>query len=462
MKTRVLLINFTEKEQKTVTKLGVDADLGYLSDAYVLSGPDKDEQSADLFSPFAIYDYKAIFVRLTKNPPLEKESFDGKGGYSVIGDKERITFLKYWYENKGILTVFAEDNGFGSLDVIGIPQLNLENSRGNDKTIFFSLKSEDRPVRKTLEEVKSLVTIPPKKYVKIQSNESKGTNKNWAVFPVYVNRNDEAVGAYLNWGYRFEDEDSPAFLVLPAYKNYPEVITKLLKAYARVDPKYFSEISDLEWTKSDSFYPKEVVLVDDEIKKLVTETEQKVARLKAKKARLKSEYSYLKDLLTETGDNLKMAAITVLTDVFHLKAEDADKGKKTDLREDILIKDGTNPPILTEVKGTKKSYPSFIYVTQVFSNLLKGRDKYPNAGGGLILNYDREKESDERSEAYTKADEKRQLNEIVYIDTRVLFDLALAVIDHGLSVSDAKTILLKKGRVKFNLKKYIKASKKEG
>lgn len=459
MKTRVLLINFNKKEQEAITKLGVDADLGYLSDAYVLSGPDKDEQSADFFSPYAIYDYKAIFIRLTKKPPLEKKSFSGKGSFNVIGDKERITFLKYWYENKGILTVFSEDNSYVSLDIIGVPQLSFENSRGNDRTIFFSLKSEDRPVRKMLEEAKSLVSIPPSKYIKIQSNESKGSRKNWAIFPIYVNRNDEAVGAYLNWGYRFEDEDSPAFLVLPAYKNYSEILTKLLKAYARVDPKYYSEISDLEWTKRNIFYPKEVDLVDDEIKKLVSDTEKKVDELKAKKAKLKSKYSYLRELLTETGDNLKLAVISVLTEVFHLEAEDADEGKKTNLREDIIIKDDTNPPILTEVKGTKSLYPSFTYVTQVFSNLLKSRSKYPNAIGGLILNYDRDKEPTERSEAYTDSDETKQLDEIVYIDTRVLFDLALAVIDHGLSVSDAKSILLKKGRVEFKLNKYLKTIK---
>lgn len=459
MKTRILLINFTEKEKKAVAELGVEVDIGYLSDAYTLSGSDKDEPSADLFSPFAIYDYKAIFIKLTKNPPLEKDSFGDDGSYSVIGEKERITFLKYWYDNKGVLTVFADDCDFRSLNVIGIPQLSLENSRGNDKTVFFSLKSEDRPVRKILEEIESLVSLPPKKYIKIQSSESKGTGKNWTVFPVYSNRNDEVVGAYLNWGYKFEDEDSPAFLVLPSYKNYSEIITKLLKGYAKVDPKYFSEISNLEWTKRDSFYPKEVGLVDDEIKQLVSETEKKVNELKAKKAQLKSEYSYLKDLLTETGDKLKKAVIAVLSDVFHLEIEDVDEGKKNDFREDILIKDGTSPPILTEVKGTRSSYPSFTYVTQVFSNLLKGRNKYPDATGGLILNYDRDREPGERAKAYTNADEEKQLDEIVYIDTRVLFDLALAVIDHGLSVSEANKMLLKKGRVNFSLNKYLKDKK---
>jgi len=459
MKTRILLINFTEKEQRAVTELGVEADLGYLSDAYILSGQDKDEQSADLFSPFAIYDYKAIFIRLTKNPPMEKESFGDERSFSVIGGKERVTFFKYWYENKGVLTVFAEDSDFNSLDIVGIPQLDLENSRGNDKTVFFSLRSEDRPIRKTLEEIESLVAIPPKKYIKIQSSESKGTGKNWSIFPVYSNRNDENIGAYLNWGYKFEDEDSPAFLVLPAYKNYPEVIAKLLKAYAKVDPKYFSEISDLEWTKNDRFYPKEVSIVDEEIKQLVSETEKKVNQLKAKKVKLKQDYSYLRDLLTESGDKLKAAVIKTLTDVFKLKAMDADETKKTDFREDIVIQDVSFPTILAEVKGTKNSCPSFTYVSQVFSNLLKERGKYPDSIGGLILNLDCDKEPSERVDAYTKADEERQLAEMVYVDTRDLFELSMAVIDHKMPATQAKGILLQKGRVKFSLSKYLKELK---
>ena len=248
---------------------------------------------------------------------------------------------------------------------------------------------------------------------------------------------------------------------MPPYKDYPEVITKLLKAYARIYPKYFEEISDQEWTKNDKYYPKEVSLIDDEIKQLTVEIEEKIKALQTKKSQLKQEYSYLRDLLTESGDKLKAAVIKTLTEVFKLQAEDADEPKKTDLREDIVIQDASFPTILAEVKGTKKSCPSFTYVSQVFSNLLKERGKYPNAVGGLILNLDRDKEPTERSDAYTKADEERQLTEMVYLDTRVLFDLSMAVIDHKMAVTEAKNILLQKGRVKFNLSKYLKRAEKE-
>ena len=43
MKTRILLINFGEKEQEAVSKLGVDADLGYLSNAHTAVAHDGSE-----------------------------------------------------------------------------------------------------------------------------------------------------------------------------------------------------------------------------------------------------------------------------------------------------------------------------------------------------------------------------------------------------------------------------------
>lgn len=454
MKTRILLVNFGEKEQEAISKLGVDADLGYLSNAYTAVAHDgSQEQGASFYSPYAVYDYKAIFIRLTDKPPLEAKLKDKA---QIIGEKEKVTFLRYWYDRKGIFGIFAGESDFNSLIPLGIPHATLCDSRGNDRTVFYALKTDGRPLRSVLEEVESLIVVPPPKYVEIEQHESKNSQRNWTIYSAYENRNDEEIGVYLNWGYSFSDEDTPAFLILPPYKDYPEVITKLLKVYARIYPKYFEEISDQEWTKNDKYYPKEISLIDDEIRQLTKETEGKIKVLQVKKAQLRQEYSYLRDLLTESGDKLKAAVIKTLTDVFKLQAKDADESKKTDLREDIVIQDSFFPTILAEVKGTKSSCPSFTYVSQVFSNLLKERGKYPDAVGGLILNLDRDKEPSERSDAYAKADEEKQLTEMVYIDTRDLFDLSMAVIDHKMPVAEAKNILLQKGRVKFGLSKYLK------
>ena len=133
-----------------------------------------------------------------------------------------------------------------------------------------------------------------------------------------------------------------------------------------------------------------------------------------------------------------------------------DRTRKSDLREDLLIK-YKNLIILAEVKGTRNSYPSITYVIQVFKHLLlKNKINYPDVIGGLIVNYDLIRNPADRSKAYTKPEENEQLTDIIFVDTRVLFDLALAVLDHEMSPIKAKEILLQKGRVNFSLNQYIK------
>src|SRR3989344_202934 len=140
MKTRILLVNFGEKEQEAVAKLGVDADLGYLSNAYTAVAHDgSQEQGASFYSPYAVYDYKAIFIRLTEKPPLEGKLKDKA---QIIGEKEKVTFLRNWYDRKGILSSFAGESDFNSLISLGIPHATLSDSRGNDKTVFYTLKTD--------------------------------------------------------------------------------------------------------------------------------------------------------------------------------------------------------------------------------------------------------------------------------------------------------------------------------
>ena len=58
-------------------------------------------------------------------------------------------------------------------------------------------------------------------------------------------------------------------------------------------------------------------------------------------------------------------------------------------------------------------------------------------------------------ERNTKDDEELT-NDMIFIDTRILFNLSMAIIDYGMPVEKAQKILLREGRVKFNLKAYIK------
>ena len=72
-----------------------------------------------------------------------------------------------------------------------------------------------------------------------------------------------------------------------------------------------------------------------------------------------------------------------------------------------------------------------------------------NAEGGLIVNYCLEKNPRERNLAYEEDED--QLEDLIFIDTRVLHNLTTAIIDAELSIKEAKRILFNKGRVEYNI-----------
>jgi hypothetical protein len=157
------------------------------------------------------------------------------------------------------------------------------------------------------------------------------------------------------------------------------------------------------------------------------------------------------DLLSQKHDVLKAAVITTLRDVFRLPVVDSDENKQTTIdHEDIVVTVGSEQ-ILAEVKGDNASYPGTGHIAQLWKHL---KNKKEIERGALILNYDVNIEPEKRKLAYT-GEEEHQIADIIFIDTRVLHDLAIAVIDYGMKIEDATKILFQNGRVTFNLEKHI-------
>jgi hypothetical protein len=69
--------------------------------------------------------------------------------------------------------------------------------------------------------------------------------------------------------------------------------------------------------------------------------------------------------------------------------------------------------------------------------------------GALIVNHDIGNNPEARHLPYADEDAE-QLDDLIFIDTRVLHKLTAAIIDGDLSVEEARKILFKKGRVQFN------------
>ncbi len=449
MKSKILLINFEKSDAEYLERRGIECHLGYLSDSYELIGIDKKEEVFDYYFPLAIYEYKTVFLKLTKNPPLTK-SQEAKQA-KTITQNETSNFLKFW-RKKGVLVIFLEDNNFRSFSsLLGFGEnINLIESSGKDLTVKFAMNDENRPFRHIFKEIKPLINIPPTKYIEVGNRE--GSSGNWQIINIYENLNDQALGVYFNDSYSYTNKDIPSFVILPGFKDYKEIIFKLLKSFANIYTKLIPEIDSGNWVDSDQFYPKEVAFFDEQIIKIKEETKSKIENLTNLKFKVREKYSFLRKILSETGDELKDAVIKVFIDIWKLNIKDMDSARKSDFREDLLIEG--DQEVLGEVKGTQNSNPSFTYVTQLLTHLLKSKNK--EAIGALILNHDLKKNPEERSEAYTNLDEEEELKNIIFIDTRVLFQLSIAIMDYGLDIKKAKDYLLKKGRVTFDINDYLK------
>jgi hypothetical protein len=250
---------------------------------------------------------------------------------------------------------------------------------------------------------------------------------------------------------------SPAFFLLPLFRNSNIVITKLLKEFALYSPKFLPEFYEPDWQSSNKYLPLEVRKYEEEINKIVEKAKDLIGEVEIKQKSAKEKYKFLADLLTQKNDTLKEGVIRTLEEVLHLSVVDADKNKETTLNhEDIMIGVG-DEQILAEIKGDNVSYPTSGHIAQLWKHL---KNKKEIERGALILNYDINTEPEKRKLAYT-GEEEQQLDDIIFIDTRVLHDLAIAVIDYGMAAEKAIEILFQNGRIEFDLEEYINSNNNE-
>ena len=196
------------------------------------------------------------------------------------------------------------------------------------------------------------------------------------------------------------------------------------------------------WVDSSRYYPLAVQAID----KKIAEYEQAVEKLVAEKEQLKKIYLNLRSILYLEGEELRKAVLLILGKYWSLKLSFLNKTKGVGFNENILIR-YNGRRILAKIKSTSRVSPSHKFITQMWQDL-----HYSGLGaradGALIVNYNTETDPKDRSLAYADEDED-QLDDLIFIDTRVLYKLTAAIIDGHLSVEEAKKILFKKGRVEF-------------
>lgn len=197
------------------------------------------------------------------------------------------------------------------------------------------------------------------------------------------------------------------------------------------------------WKNTGKYYPVAVHAID----KKVEEYEQEIEKLVAQKENLKKTYEHLRSILYLEGEELKKAVTVIFAKYWSLKVSHMNPAKRAEFNENILIK-YYDRYILAKIKATKSVYPSHRFITELWQDLyFSGLGA--KAVGALIVNYNTGSDPQNRSSAYADEDED-QLDDLIFIDTRVLFKLTTAIVDEHLSVEDAKRILFSKGRVEFD------------
>lgn len=302
--------------------------------------------------------------------------------------------------------------------------------------------------------------MPTNYYISLEDkNLFKGENSEFKMEYLYWNNNSENLGVFIEYHKNYSSIYIPRIIILPQFKDNPALAQELIKELSALYPKLFPEIKNLDWANSDEYYPQEIQNYDNNIQKIINNAKKEIAKLQEEKEVFKKSYESLRGILINKGDDLKKNIMSVFADIFKLKVEDSDEQNKNLIfKEDIIIR-LPDRNILAEIKGTKSENPPASFTGQVWKHILQHKER-DNLEGCLIINYNSEINPQDRSLAYT-GEEETGIQDIIFIDTRVIYNLAIAIIDYGMTTDEATEILFKKGRAGFNLEKYIEIKQKQ-
>lgn len=454
MQTRILLINFTKAEAgKLKLPANVEVDRGFLSDVLpneknygIKDFGEVLKKTFKAYFPLAIHEYKTVFIKLHTVPDLEKE-FIGK--LEPYNEKYVNDLINYILSDGGYVVVLLGDYTSEALIHLGIRGITIHQTIGRDKTV----NVVNTEFNKVFEELEGEIVMPTESYITIDQEENdfyKKFSSRFLIKSIYKNKAGNILGCYHSNSMHYS-HCNPSFFLLPLFRNSNIIITKLLKEFSKHSPKFLPEFYEPDWQNSDKYLPLEVGGYDNEINKIIDGAKSSIENIKIKQKFAKEKYQYLSDLLTKKHDELKSSVSRVLKEVFLLSVIDADEERETTLAHEDIVIEVNGEKILAEVKGDSASYPGTGHIAQVWKHL---KNKKDIEKGALILNYDINSEPDKRKLAYT-GEEDHQLDGIIFIDTRVLHGLALAIIDYGMKPEEGLLILFKSGRAQFDLEEYI-------
>ncbi len=415
---KILLLNFTAAELRSIQQKlpGRIFERGYISN-------NESSKKNYFYSPVAFYEYSAIFAKL--GPFSEQESFqEHKAEFIAVTTEFKHSLLKYWKRDNTLLAAFIGDTALTDLTALGIPT-KVKISRGND-TAILATESQITDMPAALRNLATSVTSPPRRYLTFPTGDSGYDYVHIATDYNYLmkNKNGDVVGAvFMKDRYEYSIDRAGAF-ILPDSTAVSATVD-LFKVFG---PIYGFGQTASAWEDDLSILPTgQINILEGE---LASENERhKVVVEKIEKA-IESErtrYRSLRDLLTSQGETLVDAVVYVFQDVLGLAVTKSDETQKSSLKEDIVLSIAGSD-YLYEIKGTKSGNPSLKYPMQPLTHIARQPDR-KFAGAGLILNHDFETKPEKRSSAYDTRETRPLIEDISFIDTRVLHEIAVGVID---------------------------------
>lgn len=162
--------------------------------------------------------------------------------------------------------------------------------------------------------------------------------------PVLFNEDEEVI-SYIGY-----DSETGYELILPYCDNKEKLIEELcLKVLPDICDKIFTESKEFNWIERTEFKHKEILECENKLEILKKEYDNEVAKIEIEKTKINEKYAYLRELLTETGQNL-VNAVKKYFEWLGFENVFLVYNTEDTLREDIQIIDGDDVFII-EVKG---------------------------------------------------------------------------------------------------------------
>lgn len=253
-----------------------------------------------------------------------------------------------------------------------------------------------------------------------------------------------------------EDVDGWIFIVPPPVDGasfLPEFIEKVVQTVA---PNLFPFSEAAHWLPGSVYEMQEISDLQDKISETKAEAEKKVADLEDKIEDERERFSYLYDLIRETGTPLVKAVHTALEtigfeDVVNSdELVDPDGGEFGTLKEDLRIDCQSSPCLLVEVKGIS-NYPSDEDALQVWKYLAPRMREWDRTDvrGLSIINHQRHMEPLRRDEEPFRGDvvTNAKENACGLMTTWDLYRIVRSYLSNGWTHEQVRDLFYASGRV---------------